>query len=382
MKSINKNNKLHTVFALMVVLAGAQFLTACSSSSGTAALTVAVANASLIEGNSGSNNLVFTLTFSAATGSASLAYATTDGTATTGDNDYTTTSGTLNITAGSTTATIEVPVTGDTTFEPDETFTLTLSSLTGLTATGSTLTATGTLTNDDNADNGYYTGSAIISVTAGNLTIDSPDLQAIVDTNKFVIVSVTDDLLYKGTFTTVNDTDYTADLRVYRNGSFLGLATVTGTHNSRSSLVGTMSGAGDYLSGNFNLTYGNINGRAPLAFIMSDQWGDGDPIGTSGYVLTINSNTDVTIEVFTPSPIVNLRQCDAVNTILNNVATEQAGRLRSFTTPGLINCTTVASDGRVFDGFLTTFDGGAADDTILFVSSDDADAIVVNMMKP
>jgi len=111
--------------------------------------SITIGSASRPEGNSGSSNLVFTVSLSAATTvPVSMNYVTSNGTALSG-TDYLGTSGTLTIPAGSTTGTIAVSIFGDTTHEPDETFGITLSSASnGTLLVGS---ATGTIVNDDTA---------------------------------------------------------------------------------------------------------------------------------------------------------------------------------------------------------------------------------------
>lgn len=110
--------------------------------------SVSVADVSKAEGNSGTSNMVFTVTLSVAQASpVTFNYATADGTATAG-SDYVATSGTATIPAGSTSVTIPVVISGDTTIEPNETLTLTLSGITS-NAVISRATATGTITNDD-----------------------------------------------------------------------------------------------------------------------------------------------------------------------------------------------------------------------------------------
>lgn len=87
---------------------------------------------SVIEGDSGTVNAVFTVTLSAALGFASsVDFATADGSATVADDDYVANSGTLNFAAGETSKTITVVVNGDTDVEPTETFTVTLSNAVG-----------------------------------------------------------------------------------------------------------------------------------------------------------------------------------------------------------------------------------------------------------
>lgn len=112
-----------------------------------------ISDASVVEGDSGTANLIFTVNLSVVaamsdvTGNVTVDYAASDGTATAG-SDYTATSGTLTIPAGTTSNTIAVPVAGDTGSEPNETLTLTLSNISA-NATLGTAVATGTLINDD-----------------------------------------------------------------------------------------------------------------------------------------------------------------------------------------------------------------------------------------
>ena len=91
------------------------------------AVSLAIADAAVIEGNSGTRNLVFTVTRSGDTKPVVTAtYTTRNGSAVAG-TDYTAVSGMVTIPAGKTTATVSVPVLGNTTIEPSKTFTVTLS---------------------------------------------------------------------------------------------------------------------------------------------------------------------------------------------------------------------------------------------------------------
>lgn len=111
--------------------------------------TVSIGDAAIAEGNSGSSNVVFTVSLSAVSGlPVSVSYATSDGTATTADGDYTAASSTLNIPAGQASGTISVAVAGDTKYEADEAFAVTLGSPSGATL-GVPAAAAGTITNDD-----------------------------------------------------------------------------------------------------------------------------------------------------------------------------------------------------------------------------------------
>jgi len=89
--------------------------------------TLAINDVSIQEPNSGTADLVFTVTLSAASGrTVTVNYATANGTATAGQ-DYSSRSGTLSFAAGVTSMTISVPITGDVTVEGDETLFVNLS---------------------------------------------------------------------------------------------------------------------------------------------------------------------------------------------------------------------------------------------------------------
>ncbi len=109
--------------------------------------SLSINDVTVIEGNAGTVNAVFTVTLSAASGqTVSVNYATADGTATQ-PADYTNTSGTLTFTAGATTQTITVPVIGETVPEANETFFVNLSG--AVNATIADNQGLGTITNDD-----------------------------------------------------------------------------------------------------------------------------------------------------------------------------------------------------------------------------------------
>jgi Ca2+-binding RTX toxin-like protein len=112
-----------------------------------AAPTVTITNQALLEGNAGTQNMVFTVSLSAASGlPVTLNYATADGTAAAG-TDYLGATGSLTFNPGETTKTITVVINGDTAIEADETFNVVLSGITN--ALNTTVTGVGTITNDD-----------------------------------------------------------------------------------------------------------------------------------------------------------------------------------------------------------------------------------------
>jgi Ca2+-binding RTX toxin-like protein/predicted extracellular nuclease len=114
-------------------------------------ILVSIGDASVVEGNSGSVNLVFTVTRTGGTGAFNVDFQTSDGTASSVSGpgqDYVTTSGQVNFLAGEMSKTISVPVLGDTVSEINETFQVTLTSATNG-ALIADANATGTIVSDD-----------------------------------------------------------------------------------------------------------------------------------------------------------------------------------------------------------------------------------------
>jgi hypothetical protein len=113
---------------------------------------LSISDASVLEGNTGENLVLFTLTVTPyANHPITVQYDTSDGTATYlgGDLDYIPMHGTLTISANTISETFWVETVGDEVVEPDETFFLTLSNVVGATLGRSQ--ATGTILNDDHA---------------------------------------------------------------------------------------------------------------------------------------------------------------------------------------------------------------------------------------
>lgn len=108
-----------------------------------------IADASIVEGNSGTQNLVFTVTLSFPNKDpVTVQYATSDGSAV-APSDYTSRSGTLTFPSTVLTQTITVPIVGDLVVEGDEQFTVTLTGAVGAAIDDGV--AVGTITNNDSA---------------------------------------------------------------------------------------------------------------------------------------------------------------------------------------------------------------------------------------
>lgn len=110
--------------------------------------SVAIDDVSISEGNSGTRELVFTVTRSGGTAAFDVDYSTANGTATVADGDYVATSGSLHFGVSEATKTIPVTINGDIKVEPNETFYINLSNPTNG-ATISDNQGLGTILNDD-----------------------------------------------------------------------------------------------------------------------------------------------------------------------------------------------------------------------------------------
>ena len=131
--------------------------------------TLSVDNPSVVEGNSGTATLAYTVTLSAVSGkTVTVDYATGSGTTTAGA-DYTSTSGTLTFAPGETTKTVSISVIGETTYENDETILCTLSNATH--ATVSDAEGVGTITNDDSRPSVSITLDVVEIAEAGEATL-------------------------------------------------------------------------------------------------------------------------------------------------------------------------------------------------------------------
>ncbi|MCC7181088.1 MAG: hypothetical protein IT177_22105 [Acidobacteria bacterium] len=109
--------------------------------------TIAIADQSVLEGDAGVVEAVFTVSLSAPSSSiVSVDFTTVEDSAQ-ADADYRSASGTLTFAPGETTSTVTVLVEGDTVQEPDETFTILLSNPDGATLADDE--ATGTIVDDD-----------------------------------------------------------------------------------------------------------------------------------------------------------------------------------------------------------------------------------------
>ena len=283
----------------------------------TALPTVTIASASIAEGNFGTKSLSFVVSLSAAAQSATtVSYATANGTATAG-SDYLAASGTVAFRAGQRTATIVVTIKGDTASESNETFTVTLSSPVNCTL-GTSITATGTILNDD--------GGALFSpkFSSNNSSIAAAIAKVPTSVGAMTSVSVVDfgTTVYTGSLDVTNTLNRiraggrsidTNDGAVYSNGNgalsprsgtwfeFV-VDPKTGTNRSFSgvSFPGPMrillnTDGTTYLTGNHYSSFVSLwkPGSAPLPTIGSLTVGPSTVVAGGSFTLSANNVAEV-----------------------------------------------------------------------------------------
>lgn len=239
-----------------------------------AAVRASVTGSAVVEGNTGSKPLTFTVTLSpAADVVTTIGYATSDGTAVAG-RDYTAVTGSLAIDPGVTTATITVSIFGNTLVEPDKDFTLSITSATADCSVGGT--ATGAILNDDTPAT-LTAGVTGASVPEGNSATTMNALPFAISLNQ---TSTTGTTVSYATSdgTAVAGTDYVA-----KSGSVTipaGATSATVTVN----IIGNLSYTGDR---NFQLritsTQASVTRATAIGTILDD---DAPP--TAGTIFGIN----------------------------------------------------------------------------------------------
>src|SRR5262249_20406983 len=110
--------------------------------------TVSIGDAQVVEGNSGTQLMTFTVSLSAASSqNVRVNYKTVNGTARSGNKDFVATSGSVTFSPGQMSKTVTVAIKGDTKRESDERFYVNLSGASGATIADGQ--GVGTILNDD-----------------------------------------------------------------------------------------------------------------------------------------------------------------------------------------------------------------------------------------
>ena len=126
----------------------------------------------------------------------------------------------------------------------------------------------GTTTPTDANPTGYYDNTGTVTVdddgVGGGSTAIS-DLQAMINGNRFMMISDAQGLIYDGTITNITTNDFAANVSIFKHGQPITNpnATISGTITEKSKITGTLIGAGAGNSnGTFTLQYALNNNQA------------------------------------------------------------------------------------------------------------------------
>lgn len=257
------------VFFVFLILLHA--LSGCGGGGGSSKPSLSIEGTTVTEGDAGNIEMSFTVTLSEdAAADLTLSYHTADGSAEAAKGDYTQVdNGTLTIAKGSRTANASIPVyvNGDDDFEADETIQLIVNNAQGVSLDQTSYIGTGTITNDDDADRGYFAGTATLN--GNNLT----DLIALAYNSRILLFSPSVNVLYDIKMSNRVEKDYSGTVDIYVDGVNDQTLNITGQTNglylTGSFSDGTGSGFGE---GSFSVTYDLENNKgATLARIDTSQ---------------------------------------------------------------------------------------------------------------
>jgi hypothetical protein len=347
---------------------------------------LSINNPSVLEGNDGEfPELVFTLSLNKAADTDLIVdYETTGGTATaTGGatDDYTYRTGSLTIQAGDTSVDLIIDVTGDDEVESHETLTLEITNIRGpgLENSVTSLTGTGTITNDETVDpKGYFTGNG----TLNGIAYD--DLTALVYDNRVLMFSPTANVVYDISLNSPDSLDYKGTVDVYIDGlkEITETVTVSG-QTDNVEINGIFDGGTGFGSGSFEVTYDTNNNTgagtdysriqadpakwegiyysvdtigAQMFFASDGSWGGG---ANAFPVCTIDNPVD---PLLIPSPQANIFQVN------NDIEKSSAG------------CQYGDTDR--YSGFASVINVTGTDDGLIFVETNGTYSIYAIMGRP
>ncbi len=118
---------------------------------------------------------------------------------------------------------------------------------------------------------GYYTGSADVKADNNTTNLNIPDLRAMVNGNRLMLMSLDQQLLYDGTIT-ITGSNYSGSVTLYKSGARISTTpiAVSGTITAGSNIAGTLAGSGAG-NGTFDVLYNtSVNAQAAsLARVVS-----------------------------------------------------------------------------------------------------------------
>jgi hypothetical protein len=213
---------------------------------------------------------------------------------------------------------------------------------------------------------GYYSnnGTALVKQSDDTTDLSITDLQAMVSGNRIIMMSATNNLVYDGTITSINQSSYTATFTIYTNGQNPISATASGTITQGSSITGTLTGAGAG-NGTFNVIYAlSNNDPAAITRIAKEGivWvGDNGSLRLHAYEV---SNIGVLLAVATSGSVSAFNGCEMSGTFVP--ITEVNVYAISVT---VNNCTDSTVNGTDYTGLAATHSDVDPDNIMVFSAS-------------
>jgi len=322
--------------------------------------SITINDPSVVEGNSGSTNMVFTITMSNPSSSTiSVPFSLADGSANVG-SDYQTNSGSFTVIPGAITAQLSIGINGDVSVEPDETFFVNLGATTGATVADSQ--GVGTIINDD--------GLASPGISISNVTLAEGN-SGTSNANFTVSLTASSASTITVNFTTADNSATTAN-----NDYVFKTGTVTFTPGQTSQPVAIVVNGDTTFEPNETF-FVNLNTPVNGTIIKPQGVGtitNDDVVGSADLVITktgattASTNTNVTYTI----TVTNNGPTGATNVVMTDVLPAGTTFVSSSTTQGSCSGTTTVTCAL---GSLST----AASATItLTIKMPSAPATVVN----
>ena len=368
-------SRFYVALISLVIIAG---LSACGGgSSNSSRPSLSIESLDVDEGQKDTTaQLVFTITLSEDAGETlTLDYTTTDGTATAADNDFVAISSQVQIPQGSRTATVSITINGDDDFEQNEAFNLELSNPQGIALSEGSISGSGLINNDDDADpKGYFAGTATVD-TSTTLS----DLVGLAYNNRLLMFSKTgaSNVLYDIAITGITVNDYTATADIYVDGAISqpDVEIINGTTNELK-ISGTLNGTG-LANGAFSLDFDIVNNEAAsldrIVAVVNEEWA-GQIYGQDNdgaYFRVDLSGQYTSVDDFTPKCLI---QDNLSSTMLDINIFELSHEVQDGS-----GCTYTGINHTGFASVVTTT---IADDTLYYAFTNGPASLFAVMTKP
>ena len=118
----------------------------------------------------------------------------------------------------------------------------TLSTPSSATLTQGSLSETFTVTTRSAEPSGIFTGTGTVNTDVANVNLT--DVKGMVYQERFIFFNEAENVLYDGTITDYDGTDFTASVDVYKDGVIDSTVAATGVIDNQNTLALTMTGTG------------------------------------------------------------------------------------------------------------------------------------------